>query len=1031
MKLTEISLKRPVTVAMFFVCVAVIGLIGGERLPLELLPDIQFPGLVVNVPYRNSTPEEVERRITRPVEEVLATIPGIQRINSESRDDGTQIELRFGFDSDMAVRGVEVRDKIDSIRANLPLDIERIQIQRFSANDQPVLVLRISADRDLSNAYDLLNRNVKRRLERLNGVSKVELYGVEPKEVRVELAADRVAAHGVDLAKLAQTMAKANFSVTGGDLVEAGKRYYVKPEGRFARVEDVGDMVIDQGGLRLRDIAEIRYAQPELNYGRHLNRRYAIGVNVFKETGANLVEVCKQAMAEIEQIKQLPEMHGINLILFQNSGADVKHSLNNLLEAGLIGALLSVIVLFTFLRDWRMTLIVTLAVPLSLLMTLAAMYFLGYSINILTLMGLMLSIGMLVDNSVVVTESIFKHNAELRDPRAATLAGVGSVGLAVVLGTLATAIVFLPNIFGAQSEITIYLSHVAITICLSLAASLLVAITLIPQLTSRVLTQVDTRGAAWVQRLSARYLRLLEWTLAHRGRTALFIVLLIASVVIPASQVKTEMFSDSSEKRLFMDYHLNGVYSLDKVESAVNTVEDYLDRNRARFEIQDIYSYFDLGRAITMVYLKDPEHRLKSGEQLKDEIRKELPHIAIGEPSFEENRGANNDKLAVQIYGQSRDGLREVASRVAATMRGIPGLADVHVDVGASSWEVRVRVDRDRARMHGLSSQQVAEVVAGAMRGSELKPFRTSTGEIEMRLQFREEDRTNLDALLSLPLITPTGERIALSTVADLSIGDVPGTIKREDRRTSLAINFSTKPGVTADEAKKRVNALLDSLQFPSGYGWGLGHAFDDDQEQMQTMLVNMALALACIYIVMAALFESTLAPTAIISGILFSFIGVYWFFFATHTTFSFMAMIGMLVLMGVVVNNGIVLIDHVHQLREAGLTRERALVQGSRDRLRPILMTAASTILGMVPLALGDTTIGGDGPPYYPMARAVIGGLLFATVVSLIVLPTIYLMIDDLILWGRRVMARARGQQARIEKPSSTAAEGGPAIES
>jgi HAE1 family hydrophobic/amphiphilic exporter-1 len=1012
MKITEISLKRPVTVAMFFICVAVIGIIGGNRLPLELLPDIQFPGLVVNIPYRNSTPEEVERHITRPVEEALATISGIERMNSDSRDDGTQIELRFKLDQDMAVKGVEARDKTDAIRATLPQDIERIQIQRFAAGDQPVLVLRISADRDLSNAYDLLNRNVKRRLERLPGVSKVELYGVEPKEIRIELAADRVAAHGVDLAKLAQTLAKANFSMTAGDLIEAGKRFYVKPEGRFARVEDVGEVVIDRAGLRLKDIADIRYAQPVLNYGRHLNGRFAIGVNVFRETGANLVEVCERSMAEIEDIKKLPEMKGINLILFQNSGADVKHSLNALLEAGLIGALLSIVVLYSFLRDIRMTLIVTLSVPLSLLMTLAAMYFMGLTINILTLMGLMLSIGMLVDNSVVVTESIFKKHGELRDAREATLAGVNAVALAVVLGTLATAIVFLPNIFGAQTEITMYLAHVAITICLSLAASLLVAITLIPQLTSRILTEVNTGGAKWVQRLSARYLRLLEWTLAHRGKTVLFIIAVVGSVVIPASQVKFEMFSPSGDKRLFMDYHLNGVYSLDKVESGVNTVEDYLNRNRERFEIQDIYSYFDLGRAITMVYLKDPDTRIKSSDQLKEEIRKDFPHIAIGEPSFDENRGGNGDKLAIQVYGESRDRLREVASNVANTLRGVPGLADVHVDAGAASWEVRVKVDRERARLHGLSSQQVAEVVAGAMRGSPLRPFRTSTGEIEMRLQFRSEDRTDLDALLSLPIITPSGERIALSTVADLSIGDVAGTIKREDRRTSMAINFSTKGGLTADDAKKRSKEVLDQLQFPSGYGWGLGRAFDDDQEQMNAMLVNMALALACIYIVMAALFESTLAPTAIISGILFSFIGVFWFFFATHTTFSFMAMIGMLVLMGVVVNNGIVLIDHVHQLRDAGLARERALIQGSGDRLRPILMTASSTILGMVPLALGDTTIGGDGPPYFPMARAVIGGLLFATIVSLIVLPTIYLMIDDLVLWGRRIMARARGDK-------------------
>jgi HAE1 family hydrophobic/amphiphilic exporter-1 len=280
-----------------------------------------------------------------------------------------------------------------------------------------------------------------------------------------------------------------------------------------------------------------------------------------------------------------------------------------------------------------------------------------------------------------------------------------------------------------------------------------------------------------------------------------------------------------------------------------------------------------------------------------------------------------------------------------------------------------------------------------------------------MILELRREDRTDIDALRQLPLVTATGQRIALDAVAELSIGDVPGDIRREDRRTALKIQFGTAEKVTAEDARKLVTDFMNLLELPPGYSWGFGKAFDDDQDAQNTMGINMLLALACIYIVMAALFESVLAPSAIITGIFFSFIGVFWFFLITGTTVSFMAMIGMLVLMGVVVNNGIVLIDHVHQLREQGLPRERALIQGSRDRLRPILMTAGSTILAMIPLAVGQTTIGGDGPPYFPMARAVIGGLAFATVVSLLVLPTIYVSLEDVGHWGRRVFRRAAGR--------------------
>lgn len=1020
MNLTKLSLQRPVSVAMFFVCMTVIGLIGGQRLPLEFLPDIEFPGIAVQIPYRNSTPEEVERRITRPVEEALATLPGIEGMNSESSDSGTQIFIRFGWGQDLAIKGVEARDKIDAVRDDLPADIERIQIQKFEAGSIPVLTLRVSAQRDLSNAYDMLERNLKRRIERLPGVSRVELYGVEPKEVRIELAAARVAAHGIDLRKLSETLQRANFAITAGDLIESGKRIYVKPEGRFDTLDQIRAMVIDGRGLRLGDIAEVQYTDPVRTYGRHLDGRYAIGVNVFKETGSNMVEVADRALAEIAAVRDLPEMSGVSLYVMDNTADSVRTSLDDLLEAGLMGALLSIAVLYLFLRDWKMTAIVTSAVPLSLVITLAAMYFLGMSLNILSLMGLMLSVGMLVDNAVVVTESVFKARTEHKDPRAATLAGVKGVALAVALGTLTTAIVFLPNIFGVQNEITVYLTHVAVTICVSLAASLLIALTLIPQLTTRI-GSGGSGYVRWIETLADRYARLLSWTLRHPGKTGLFILAVLASVAVPAGMVKMDMFPQDSSKRLFLRYNVNGVYRLDKVEDAVETIEAYLFANKDRFEIDSVYSYFDLGRAESSIILRDKEQRTQTPQQIKEAIRKDMPRIAIGEPSFEENRQGSGEKLSVQVFGESTERLREVAREVERVVRGVPGLTDVRLKTSAEDWEVRVRVDRDKARLYGLSSQQVAEVVAGAMRGVQLRPYRTATGEVELRLEFRREDRLDLDALRSLPIVTPGGDRVALSALAELSIGDVPGTIQREDRHTALAIEFGTAEGTTAEDARQRVDKTLEGIQLPPGYSWGYGRAFDDEEESMQTMVQNMLLAIACIYIVMAALFESVLAPTAIITGILFSYVGVYWFFLATGTDFSFMALIGMLVLMGVVVNNGIVLVDHVNQLRAAGMERRQAVVKGSRDRLRPILMTAATTVLGMVPLALGETTIGGDGPAYYPMARAIVGGLVFATGVSLLVLPTIYLALEDLGHWGRRALQRARGwwPQQRMPNPA------------
>lgn len=1011
MNLTALSLRRPVTVAMFFVCVTLIGLIAGQRLPLESLPDIEFPFMVVNVPYRNSTPEEVERRITRPVEEAIATLPGLKRIQSKSKDDGVELELQFDWGTDLAVKGVEARDKIDAIRDKLPDDVERIQVFKFSGGDQPMLQLRISADRDLSGAYDMLDRNLKRRLERIAGVSKVELYGVEEKQIRIQLAADRVASHGVDIARLGEQLQKANFALSAGQLTDGRLRYTVRPEGEYDSLDAIGATVIDDSGLRLRDIAEIRYTDPELAYGRHLNRKFAIGINVFKETGANLVEVGERVKAEVERIKPLPEMRGIRLFTMQDSAAEVRSSLADLLEAGAIGGLLSVAVLWLFLRDLRMTMIVSLSVPLSLCMTLAAMYFMGMTLNILTLMGLMLAVGMLVDNAVVVTESIFTERLRTADAVEATLSGVRKVGMAVVAGTLTTAIVFLPNLFGAQNEITVFLSQVAFTITIALAASLLVAVTLIPQLTTRMVAGNAQGGARFLVPLSAFYGRTLAWTLEHRGWTALMILGLLASVAVPGMLVKTDFFPNEDGNRLVMHYSLNGIYRVGKVEEAVNTIENYLFAHEQELGFESVYSYFDPGEAQTVLIMPPKDQRRRRNADVMEALRQGLPKIAIGQISFDQNRSGSGDALGVRVFGESAEHLRDVAAEVARTLRLVQGLNDVRVVAEAEDQEVRIRIDRDRARQNGLSSQQVAEAVAAAMRGTELRPLRTATGEVDMVVEFRKQDRADFDAILSMPVVRADGVRIMLGAVAQVEVGPTPGAITRENRMASLKVQFATAEGLTSEDAKKKVEGVLNDLQFPPGYSWGYSQAFDDEAESMQVMLVNMLLALVLIYLVMAALFESTLEPSAIITGIFFSFVGVFWFFLLTRTSFSFMAMIGLLILMGVVVNNGIVLIDHVHQLRASGLSREEAVIQGARDRLRPILMTVATATLGMVPIALGDTAVGGNGPAYYPMARAIIGGLVFSTVVSLGVLPSLYCMLDDLRLWGRRVLARARGQ--------------------
>ncbi|MBT8131382.1 MAG: efflux RND transporter permease subunit, partial [Gammaproteobacteria bacterium] len=398
MKHTALALRRPIGTIMVFLALGVVGIIGSRLLPLEEFPDIEFPGIFVQIPYPGATAAEIEQQITRPVEEALATLSGIEQIRSRTSEGQAQIFVQFGWDREISAKGIEARAKVDAIRGELPADVRRIFIFTGSFADQPILVLRLSSDtRDLENSYDMLDRLLKRRIERIEGVSRVQLEGVSPQEIRILLDSNRVAAHGIDLRNLRNRLENSNFAVSAGRITDSGQRFSIRPRGEFQSLDEIRNLVISDDGLRLRDLAEVSLHIPERNFGRHLDMEYAIGVSVFKTTGANMVEVADRVMEEVAQVETLPQMRGVNIFTLDNKADGVRSSLRDLLNAGLIGAVLAIIVLYAFLRHMTTTLIVTLSVPFSLLIALAVMYFAGLSLNILSMMGLMLGVGMLVD----------------------------------------------------------------------------------------------------------------------------------------------------------------------------------------------------------------------------------------------------------------------------------------------------------------------------------------------------------------------------------------------------------------------------------------------------------------------------------------------------------------------------------------------------------------------------------------------------------------------------------------------------------
>ena len=1026
MKHTEIALRRPVTVTMICAAFAVLGCISAWLMPLEEFPDIEWPGFFVLIPYEGSTPEETERLVTRPAEEALATLPGIKRMRSRSLADQTEIWLEYGFNSNARAEAVEARVKLDAIRGNLPAEVRRILVFSGSINDEPIMNLRISSSRDLSTEYLLLNRVVKRRIERLEGVAKVELQGVEPPEVLIQLDPGRIAAHNVNLNELAERLERSHFSVSAGTLTASERRYSVRPDGEFRTLEQVRSLVINDRGLKLGDIANVVARSKERNYGRHLDGEYAIGIAITKASGANMVDVSDRVMTEVAAISEMPVMEGIQIFDLENKAASVRQSLSDLTRAGILGALFAIVVLYLFLRQMTSTLIVTAAVPFSLLITLCVLYFAGFSLNILTLMGLMLAIGMLVDNSVVVTESIYRaRQKNPDDAEAATLTGVREVGLAVVASTTTSICVFLPMVFGEQIDVIVFLKHVGVTISVAIVASLIIAQTLIPLLTSRLPPPKPEPEGSTFRRITGGYVRILESALRRPWLTTVGALLVAGSIAVPtgAGLLNVDMFPQDVSRRIYMPYHIDGRYPVATVEAAVDRIEAYLFENRERLEISSVYSYFAEDTAGTTVLLVDEDEATLSGREVMEIIGEEMPAIAIGKPSFRWEQEGGGEGFSVTLTGESTEVLTELAREAARRLDTITALDSVVIDKSAGEREVRVRIDRERAARYSLTAEDIATYINAAMRGRNLREFRTPDGEIDMRVGFRDSERQTVQQLSDLKITAPDGRNVLLSSLVSLSIARGPTDITRIDRNTAVRITASINASSSLDDIRPQVKTLMDELNYPTGYRWGFGAGVERSDETQSVLVVNMLLGVVLIFIVMAALFESLLYPLTIILSIVYSIVGVIWFLALTGTTMTMMAMIGIMILIGVVVNNGIVLVDQINNLRWAGYSRYEAVVEAARERFRPILMTVATTILGLTPLAMGTTQIGSDGPAYYPMARAIIGGLAFSTLTSLILVPFTYIVFDKLKNWGVRVLNYGGPVDARTNVAPGTRA--------
>lgn len=991
--MVKFALQRPVTTSLGFLALLLLGLAATRLLPMEQFPGIDIPQVMVQVPYQNATPAEVERLIIRPLEESLATIGGIHEMVSTARPDRGTVRLDFAWDDDIRGRNIAVREQVDAVRHLLPDDVEQVFIYQFNTDDQPILQLRLSSEQDLARDWQLLKRQLKTPLERIAGVSRVDLQGVDMPDIVIRLKPAQVAAAGLTPEALEHRLQRANFSVSAGFIEDNQTRIQVNPQGEFRSLQDIRELPVNRF-YQLQDLAAIHYETPEPQAGRRFAQAPAIGLDIFKESSANLVDVADEVTATLTDIQAQPDFADIQIMSLNNLADNVTRSLKDLLQAGLLGAVLSVVVLFLFLCDWRSTLVIVLSVPLSLALTLAAMYLLGYSLNVLSMMGLMLAIGMLIDNSVVVTESIAQQqvtrSGSKRYSQAAIITGTKSVRLAILAGTVTTAIVFLPNILGAKVELTVLLEHAAIAICLSLLASLLVAQTLVPLLLSQfpanngkasARAPVESTWQKFYRRSLAKLLQHPRWT------TALFL-LLVGSTAIPISQLSTDAPPQAFNDQLYLNYQIKGQYKLEQVEQEVARLESFLYAHQEQLGITDVYSYYTPGHASSTLLL-DPAGPM-SVVEIQQWVRHNLPPLPLSEPIFG-FQGGPGDGVQLTLSGRSTTVLQDLAEQVTPLLERIPGLVDVQTETDNLLPELQIKFNRERLAQYELSTAELTQRIALALRGQPQASFRHHPGgDIRIRLTYPEHWRQHKDQLTDLVVANVAGRELTLGHLADLQPSMQPGSIRRYDRQTALRVQGNLND-LSMGEARAAITEQLAQLELPPGYQWSFGGGFRTQQEQNQVMLINMLLAVMLVYMVMAALFESLLLPNAVIGSLALALMGACWTLWLTGTHLELMALIGMLILLGVVVNNGIVLVDQINQHRPHHEDLRDAVVAASVTRLRPILMTVLTTMLGMLPLALGDSQVGGSGPSYAPMAITIMGGLGASALTSLYFVPHAY----------------------------------------
>ncbi len=1096
--LSDLALDRPVMVAMILLAIFVLGIIAVQQLPLAFLPASGSARVTVRLDLARTSPELVEREVIRPVEQQMAGLRGLQKIQVGSGGWGVRLNLEFSAGTDIAARKAEIRERLDRIRPTLPDTISRISLDSWGRSDGAILELRLASATGLTRNYELLERLILRPIERIPGVSRVELEGATPRELEVALDLEAVQRIGADLGQISAVLRSArqgrSLGVLHQDDVNPGVRSpavpadpeafaglpvprrggpslatattatttpTTTPAPAVARPRPTSAAAASAAVLappnsaaaasafalatsgpaakstgtaaaRLGEVAQVEIHPRENRNFRSLDGQLGVDLAVFADAGASPVEVAAAVRQVVADLQASPRIGDLQVIVFEDQGEMILKTLADLRNTGIYGGILGVIVLYLFLRRIGTTLVAALGIPLTLLATCGVLLMRGEELNCIVLLGLVLGVGMLVDNAVVIVEAIEHHSSLGAPPLQAIRQGGRDVSLATVASTFSSVIVFLPLMFGDPADpMAAMLSPLGLTFAIVLLCSLFISQTLVPLLMPAVLRMNrgrPTPPSPIMDRVGDAYRWLIARTLRHRRVTLLLSLVLAASAIYPAARLNfnlTELEPSPDQVEIAMQFIGSPGYK--EIAGKVELVEQALLARKDELGIAHVscrYSDF-WGRCGA-----HPKIRAEAEadvEAFTAQIAQALPEQAgvrylLGEEAQGQWRGGNGDRREVELAIKGEDmGVlmrlgEEAAEHLRRTLpRGDPAAPDdggydaVIGPYDEGTRELHVKLDSAALHRYGLRADEVSRLIQTAFQGLPLGQVRGPDGQIELRLSAdggqREggEDGPSLDVLrdLKLPVTTAAGlTEVAVGSLARFERTRAPFFVQRVDRETQVKVKVRF---FTPDAAKHRsaVNEAMASFSFPAGYSSGEPNRWRGPKDGSgSALMINLGLCLLLVYAVMASLFESFLQPFAILVTCLLGCLGAPWALWLTDTTVDITAMIGIFILIGIVVNNGIMLIDRTIQLRSAGIPRDEALALAGRDRIRPILMTAGTTILGLVPMLIHHPTLA--GVYYHAIALVIAGGLLTSTLVTLVFLPASYSLLEDLALASR-----------------------------